>query len=298
MQYALTAVAFAAVAMAMPQGKAPPMPASSECQASYPGTFQIQVVNVTSSSNMVKRQDQSGTLRLTLNNGVLKDEQDRTGNIVANNQFQFDKPIQDNAKITEGWAACPNGTLVLGSDAVFKQCLSGNFYNLYDENGAGQCNEIYIQIINGGGAASAAPSATSAASVTQIGDGQAQAATSAAPVTQIGDGQVQASTGAVPVTQIGDGQIQAPTGSPVTQIGDGQIQAPTGSPVTQIGDGQIQAPTGAPVTQIGDGQIQAPTNGTSRPMPSVQPYTGAAAIPTAVGSAFGLAIGAVAMAML
>ena len=174
MQYALTAAAFAAVAMAMPQGKAPPQPASPECSASYPGTFQIQVVNVTSSgSKMLKRQDQTGTLKITLQNGILKDDQDRTGNIVANNQFQFDKPIQDNAKITEGWAACPNGTLVLGSDAVFKQCLSGNFYNLYDENGAGQCNEIYIQIINGGGAASgAAPTtaaASSAASVTQIG---------------------------------------------------------------------------------------------------------------------------------
>lgn len=85
---------------------------------------------------------------------------------------------------------------------------------------------------------------------------------------------------------------------PITQISDGQIQAPTGSPVTQISDGQIQAPTGAPVTQIGDGQIQAPTNGTRAATPSVQAYTGAAAIPTAIGSAFGLAIGAVAVAML
>ncbi|GIZ40369.1 hypothetical protein CKM354_000371000 [Cercospora kikuchii] len=341
MRYSIAPVALAALAAAnpVPQGVTenitPSTSAPAGCSPDYPGTFQIQVVNVTTPA-MVKRQQQggSGTLILTLQGGVLKDAQGRTGYIADNRQFQFDGPAQTGAIYTAGWSVCQNGSLAIGSDVVFQQCLSGTFYNLYDESDAAQCSPVYIEAINGGGSAAQVQSdgQPTAQPVNQIADGQPQAVTqiadgqvsshrplpttlifqqlqlvhvltplniqapTGAPVSQIADGQIQAATSGSPVSQIADGQV-TPTGAPVTQIADGQVQAPTGSPVTQIADGQIQAPqqTGSPVTQIADGQ--APTNG-SVASPSVVPYTGAAAIPTMRSELFGLAAGVLAVAML
>lgn len=253
------------------------------CSTNYDGTFEIQVINVTSS----KTKRDSKALISTLKDGVLTDDQGRIGYIASNNQFQYDGPPQAGAIYTAGFSVCQNGSLALGNSAIFYQCLSGTFYNLYDENTAAQCSPVYIEAINQGkgtttanakqiadGQVTASPVSDVAC---QIGDGQLQKNTCTGnAITQIADGQIQAPTGA-PVTQIGDGQIQAPTtkAAVVSQITDGQIQAPTGAPVTQIGDGQIQAPTGNPVTQIGDGQIQAPTNATVS-TPTVVPFTGAA----------------------
>lgn len=327
---------FAALAAAnpMPQGVtqsiAPAASAPAGCMASYPGTFEISVVNVTSpkskrSADIEKRQ---GALMLTLNGGILKDAQGRIGYIAANRQFQFDGPPQTGAIYTAGWSVCSNGTLAIGNDAIFDECLSGTFYNLYDQATSAQCNPIYIQVIGGAkstGVASQQPDGqVTARPVAQISDGQIQQISdgqiqnprpTASPVKQISDGQVQAPTmTARPIGQISDGQIQASTkaamttGRPVGQISDGQIQASTkamttGRPVGQISDGQIQASTmaamttGRPVSQISDGQIQAPTNATktsSRPAT----YTGAAAMPTLGNELFGLAAGVIALAML
>lgn len=373
--FAPLALAALAAANPVPQGVtsaiSPESTAPAGCSPDYPGTFQIQVVNVTQSAKRSVQKRQDGTLLLTLAGGILKDQQGRTGYIADNRQFQFDGPPQTGAIYTAGWSVCQNGSLALGGDAVFKQCLSGDFYNLYDDNAAGQCSEIYIEAINGQQRTGATQAASqipdgqvTASPVSQISDGQIQQPTGN-PVTQIGDGQIQGPTGnpvtvlpdgqpqaptgnpvtvisdgqpqaptgkpvsvisdgqpqaptgnpvtvisdgqpqaptGAPVTQIGDGQIQAPTstGSPVSQISDGQIQAPTGSPVTQIGDGQIQAPTGSPVTQIGDGQVQAPTGNSTVAAPSatIQPYTGAAALPTLRAELFGLAAGVLALAVL
>lgn len=260
-----------------------------------PGTFEIEVVNVTS---VAKR---AQPLVLTLTDGVLRDELNRFGYIASNEQFQFDNPVQPNAKTNgSGWSAFNNGTLALNGNAIFDSCLSGGFYNLYGASIGGQCTPIFFGIIN-----------RSAQAVSQIPDGQV----TGTPVSQITDGQPQATTG-VPVTQITDGQPQAPTGNPITQLTDGQPQAPTGTPVTQISDGQPQAPTGTPITQISDGQPQAPvatsgrismkpskigtsgTIGSMKPTSTLAPFTGAA-MPTAVrGEFFGLAAGVLAAALL
>merc|ERR1712093_291986 len=173
---------------------------------------------------------------------------------------------------TSGFSVCSNGTLAIGDSAIFYQCLSGTFCNLYDESTGAQCSPIYINILDTGAAASSG-------AATQISDGQIQAPTSTAK----------------PVTQISDGQIQAPTGKPVTQISDGQIQAPTsatGKPVTQISDGQIQAPTGG-ATKAANGTVVAGAATAS----SVVAYTGAAAIPTFAAEMV-LAAGAFAVAFL
>ncbi|KAG9768713.1 hypothetical protein KCU61_g1588, partial [Aureobasidium melanogenum] len=321
------AAAFAGAAVALPQGVtqaiSPKSGPPAGCSENHASPFSISITNVTNSKrDLESRADK--ILTITLKNGTLTDDEGRTGYIAANNQFQFDKPAQTGAIYTSGFSVCSNGTLAIGDSAIFYQCLSGTFYNLYDESTGAQCSPIYINILDTGAAASSGAATqigdgqlqapTSTAAVTQISDGQIQA-TTGKPVTQISDGQIQATTGTgKPVTQISDGQIQAPTSTaaPVTQISDGQIQAPTtGKPVTQISDGQIQAPTsatGKPVTQISDGQIQAPTGGATKASngtvvagaataSSVVAYTGAAAVPTFAAEMV-LAAGAFAVAFL
>jgi len=89
----------------------------------------------------------NSTLALTLSNGVLTDSEGRTGYIAANYQFQFDKPAQTGAIYTAGFSVCSNGSLSLGGSAVFYQCLSGSFYNLYNTNWAPQCVPVLIDTL-------------------------------------------------------------------------------------------------------------------------------------------------------
>lgn len=87
-------------------------------------------------------------LAITLENGVLKDSHDRIGSIVSNRQFQFDGPTpQAGAIYAAGWSI-KNGHLVLGDDEIFWQCLSGDFYNLYDEAIGAQCTPIHLNVID------------------------------------------------------------------------------------------------------------------------------------------------------
>jgi len=262
--FGLLALAASAV-QALPQGVTanipPPSPAPAGCMPDYSGTFQITVVNVTNSASK-KAKRQAEPLECTLSGGILKDAKDRTGYIASNYQFQFDGPPQAGALYTAGFSVCGNNTMALGGSAIFYQCYSGGFYNLYDRHWAPQCSPVYIEVMGGSGGAAPAPAPAPAPPASgvasQIGDGQVQA--TPVPVGQIGDGQIQQN----PAMQIGDGQVQAPK-PVVSQIGDGQVQAsPAPAPkpaVSQIGDGQVQAsPAPAPkpaVSQIGDGQVQA-----------------------------------------
>ncbi|AGO12249.1 AaceriAEL111Cp [[Ashbya] aceris (nom. inval.)] len=90
-----------------------------------------------------------GTLELTLKDGVLYDGAGRIGAIVANRQFQFDGPPPQAGTIyAKGWSITQDGNLALGDSDIFYQCLSGSFYNLYDENIAPQCSPIKLQAID------------------------------------------------------------------------------------------------------------------------------------------------------
>lgn len=81
------ALTLAASALAKPM-PAPQSSAPEGCSDSYDGTFQISVVDVTSSAKRdIQRRQQSGTLTLTLSGGVLKDQAGRTGYIASNNQY-------------------------------------------------------------------------------------------------------------------------------------------------------------------------------------------------------------------
>jgi hypothetical protein len=286
MQTTFALAALAAVAYAIPQGVTgditPTASAPAGFSPNYNGQFEISIYTTTSKRSLQERAStcgQAGYLTLTLANGQLHDAQGRTGYIAANYQFQFDAPPQTGAIYTGGFSVGSNGSLALGASAVFYECLSGSFYNLYDRSWAAQCEPILIGVVpcgTVGQASDGQPTGTGAGAppVTQISDGQPQGTSAVpVPVSEYTDGQPQVITAQPkPVTQISDGQVQAPTGKPVTQISDGQVQAPsaTGKPVTQISDGQVQAPsaTVAPVTQISDGQIQAPTT-TGKPVTQI-----------------------------
>ncbi|KAH3900946.1 uncharacterized protein SCDLUD_002408 [Saccharomycodes ludwigii] len=90
----------------------------------------------------------NGTLSMTLNDGILKDSKDRIGSIVANRQFQFDGPPQAGAIYAKGWSITQEGNLAIGTEDVFYQCLSGDFYNLYDERIGGQCKAVHLEVID------------------------------------------------------------------------------------------------------------------------------------------------------
>jgi len=289
------ALGFAAAVTAFPQASS-----GSDCASTAPSDFAITTVNATETPTRrsLERRQLDGTLKISLKDGKLTDQAGRTGYIAGNYQFQFDSPVQANAKETDGFGLCSNGSMSLMGSTVFYQCKSGDFYNLYSQSTGAQCIPIHIQATMSGASSSGVsqisdgqPQATSVGSaVTQISDGQPQASkpavvtqisdgqpqASAPVVTQISDGQPQAS--APVVTQISDGQPQA-SAPVVTQISDGQPQA-SAPVVTQISDGQPQA--SAPlVTQISDGQPQASAPASNftgnATTPSLPPYTGAAA---------------------
>ncbi|KAI6879494.1 hypothetical protein KC334_g17001, partial [Hortaea werneckii] len=143
MRSAFAPLALAALAAATPMPQASSS-ATADCSSSYDGEFMIQVVNVTSSAKRSVQKRQDKVLTMTLQDGVLKDDEGRTGYIASNNQFQFDAPPQANALETSGFSICSNGSLALDGTAIWYQCLSGDFYNLYDENDAAQCSPVYI----------------------------------------------------------------------------------------------------------------------------------------------------------
>ena len=90
-----------------------------------------------------------GTLELVIKGGVLTDAKGRIGSIVSNRQFQFDgRPPQAGAIYAKGWSISPEGNLALGSSDVFYQCLSGNFYNLYDQDIGHQCSPVHLAAID------------------------------------------------------------------------------------------------------------------------------------------------------
>ncbi|KAG7193437.1 uncharacterized protein KQ657_000855 [Scheffersomyces spartinae] len=89
------------------------------------------------------------TLAMTLKNGELRDSKNRVGAIVANRQFQFDGPPPQAGTIyAGGWSITPDGFLAIGDSKTFYQCLSGDFYNLYDKLIGAQCVPVYLTIID------------------------------------------------------------------------------------------------------------------------------------------------------
>ncbi|ODQ81314.1 hypothetical protein BABINDRAFT_179808 [Babjeviella inositovora NRRL Y-12698] len=89
------------------------------------------------------------SLAITLKGGIINDKHGRVGAIVANRQFQFDGPPPQAGSIyAAGWSITTDGLLALGDSTTFYQCLSGSFYNLYDESIGTQCIPINLEVVN------------------------------------------------------------------------------------------------------------------------------------------------------
>ncbi|KAL8641418.1 MAG: hypothetical protein Q9228_001762 [Teloschistes exilis] len=127
------------------------------CDSDRSGTFVINPVKIGAASpSLTKRQVKTicgSTPIISIKGGVLTDQQGRTGEIVANSQFQFDNPVQANSLFLSGFSICQNTSLAVGGSAVFYQCLNNPtpdkpaFNNLYLKNQGPQCNASYIETI-------------------------------------------------------------------------------------------------------------------------------------------------------
>ena len=114
-----------------------------------PTTAQTVPVSYTLSyatANFQRACKSTGSLNMTLFNGRLIDSEGRTGYIASNRQMQFDAPPQHGAVYTAGWSVC-DGRLTLGASTDFWQCRSGDFYNLYDQLWAAQCEPVHLQAV-------------------------------------------------------------------------------------------------------------------------------------------------------
>lgn len=89
----------------------------------------------------------NSSLSMVLENSILRDSHGRVGSIVANRQFQFDgPPPQTGAIYAAGWNIV-DAKLALGNSTTFYQCLSGNFYNIYDISIGSQCTAVELDIV-------------------------------------------------------------------------------------------------------------------------------------------------------
>ncbi|KAF2399554.1 hypothetical protein EJ06DRAFT_522437 [Trichodelitschia bisporula] len=218
----LLSLAALAAAQGVTQAIPPPGGTPSECSSSHDGTFPLAVVSASNGQPHQKRQQQQkDTLTCTLRDGKLLDSQGRTGYIASNYQFQFDNPPQTGALYTTGFTLCPNGTLGLGPTTTFYQCLSGDFYNLYDRSWAPQC--VPIKIVNG----SPQPAPPPPPAVVAV-DGASSAPTVVAVLEPTGSGGGVAA-GAVPVSERMDGQVGA-------SMNPGTDAAPAPTPPPEVID--------------------------------------------------------------
>lgn len=88
------------------------------------------------------------TLQMRLEDGILRDSNDRIGSIVGSHQIQFDGPVPQYGSIyAAGWSVTKNGLLALGNSTMFYQCASGSFYNLYNKKIADQCYPVTLEVV-------------------------------------------------------------------------------------------------------------------------------------------------------
>ncbi|KAL2692456.1 hypothetical protein Neosp_002865 [[Neocosmospora] mangrovei] len=240
MRSSLAFLAFVASTFALPQAVTedirPKSGPPKGCSESYDGSFEVTIYKSGKSKRDVEPRECNGegVLVMNLKDGVLKDAQGRTGYISDSYQFQFDKPPQSGSIFTAGFSVCSNGTLALGPSAVFWQCLSGDFYNLYDRDWAEQCSPVEFGIMPCGKGSKDAPKKRVV--------GSSIVATTVVTVVSDGTTKEVPTTIAVPMCQIGDGQVQVRT----TPCDDMELPIITAPPVSQVSDGKLQIPTDAP----------------------------------------------------
>ncbi|KAK4128062.1 hypothetical protein N657DRAFT_564211, partial [Parathielavia appendiculata] len=215
--FALLAMVVFAIAQGVTDKIAPEGGAPAGCKPTLDAKFEITIIPF---KGMAKKDmaiearttfsGDHGNLVLQLAGGILTDAQNRTGYIASNFQFQFDNPPQTGALYTAGFSACTNGSLALGGSAVFWQCLSGTFYNLYDRWWAAQCEPALMVAMPCGGGDPTVPQ-----SGTTVGT-EVVTNTMVVPLSD-GQPQVVTTTSIVYICQIGDGLISFPSPFDITR---------------------------------------------------------------------------------
>ncbi|KAK3049019.1 hypothetical protein LTR09_009673 [Extremus antarcticus] len=281
MRTTFTTFALAALALAdpLPQGVtsaiAPSGTPPAECSENYNGVFQIAPVDSASKRSLGKRQDLENTdpLGITLKNGILLDPVGRTGYVASNSQFQFDAPPQAGAIYTAGFSICANGSLMIGNDATWYKCLSGTFFNLYLDNGAGQCQECYLvasKIADARGSASSVSASLTGTTGVVVTSTRVNGTSGLSTATggTMGNGTMTGSSSGV----VGAGTTK-PTGT-----GAGKTTSTVKETTTTGGQ---QTTTGGQTTGGGNGNAASQTSATSTSS------TGAAEAMGPVGGSFG-----------
>lgn len=259
MKYAVAAAALAAAVSAQ------------SCLDTVPYTFQLIPVNVSESTHSGKRDlgkvslfppslhaciltiwkrvaQCSQTPVVTLQGGVLHDQDNRQGEVVVNHQFQFDKPLQA-ALFQTGFCINQNTTLSIGGSAIFYSCISGTFSNLYNADIGSVCSQVYLDAVECIGGVSSNSATLSASTSTQ----------SASSMSSTSVATTSASTPATtPVSIPATSAIMSSMASMPYPVGNSTTAAGTAS----------AAPKGSTST--------ATTAGTSKTSPAVyQPSSGA-----------------------
>ncbi|KAK3291251.1 uncharacterized protein B0H64DRAFT_436105 [Chaetomium fimeti] len=267
--------ALATVPLAIAQGVtdkiAPKGDAPEGCQPNAAGMFEITVIPLMGKAKrdaLIENRaacSGDGTVVVQLADGVLTDGQGRTGYIASNFQFQFDDPPQSGALYTAGFSACNNGSLALGDSAIFWQCASGTFYNLYDRWSAAQCSPVDILILpcDGGNSGDGG----NGQDTTQTVIGTRIVTTTLAIPQSDGQSQVITTTALIPICQIRDGQLQKHT-TPCAALPGAPTAATSLPSVSQIPDGQA---TPSPSAGTGDGGGAQETVPAPMPVPTAAP---------------------------
>lgn len=88
-------------------------------------------------------------LAISIEDGILRDEENRIGSIVGSRQFQFDGPDtpQYGTIYAAGWSITNKGQLALGNTTKFYQCASGDFFNLYDQSIGFPCDPVVFDVV-------------------------------------------------------------------------------------------------------------------------------------------------------
>ncbi|KAI3324430.1 hypothetical protein HD806DRAFT_522213 [Xylariaceae sp. AK1471] len=307
MQLSLALIsALSGVVMAIPQGitdkLTPTGAAPAGCTGTFDGNFEITVAKVTEQKRSIpEKRDvcgSEGTLVVKLQDGSTLDAQGRTGYIASNYQFQFDAPAQAGALFNSGFSVCGGNVLALGSSKTFYQCLSGDFYNLYDRSWAAQCEPVSIIAVPCGSkdSASQAPDGQIVGTtivqttiVTALPDGQPQVVTTSVgvpiystyvPVSEYTDGQIQVTppgTGSAPPAPT---ETAAPPPPPETTSEAVPTEAPTPPAPSSSGPAAPPSSSSTPASV----STSAPASSSSTPAPSPSAPAATPSAPAAGGS--------------
>lgn len=241
MQYAVALLALGASTAVAQLSSSPP-----GCQSSFSGTFSFQTANITTGAKMARGLDEvlgrpvarrqvscGGSVTLTLKDGNLLDSKGRIGYIASNHQFQFDAPVQAGAITQGGFSVCGNGSLALGTNTVFYNCLSGTFDNIYDDKEAAQCYPVTIDTFPCVATGSIATAATSQISPAgESTDSQVSTTSSASSAVSVSATTTAAATSAPAATSVAATPFPVASNGSAVASGTGVATTPAVSPIT------------------------------------------------------------------